>query len=701
MVLIFLFFAFSAFSASIELDDGSKISGMRIFFDGEEFDIEGKNVDRESAKRLLVSAVKSDLFDINLSMDLEDSTLANYRRIAEEMEEEYPDASGLTIRFYEHRLITSDYRDVSYVHSVRKVLKPKRRNWATQSFYVVDGENHISILAARSIDGEGNVYDLDPMSVVVSEPARSGAFYGKGKNVSFTIPNVEEGSIIELVYVNEYYAPEDPNLLRVNYYFQGDEPSKFDRLDVEIPKERRLYYISQHLDDYYKTNFVTNIEGSPIPPSEVENPTEAKITETDSSRIYSWQMEDIEPFMGEPDMPDKADVVPRVEAGFYPNFDYFNEKYSQLYLEHMKATPELDSLAWAVVGEAKTDKEKTEKLYHWVQRNIRYISIKGALASSKAGHYAQITYDNRYGDCTDKAVLFATLLRIVGVEAYPISLRTNDEGFVDRGVFPSLRTNHCINEVWWDGEPHVLDATGSNMRFPYYNRGDCDIWYCNYIRGETVYNPPFPPEDNLFAVYRRVNITEAGTARSIDSLYFTGTMESWYRGFFERNPQENRIQYLEKRANDLKPGSVVKDYRAYNIEEISSPFSFAFVYTTQSYLTTVGDYRLLSSGVGYSFPEIALDERRYPIKISMPRQTSNRIEFDFPHAIFSLPESIDIDNQYFSYIGEWKRTGDGILFEDTFKRKKIRIPVKDYKDYKADAEKVLEFARQRVFLVDP
>ncbi len=696
---IFVFLAvFSIFGVSLQMPDGSTVSGDKLLYQADDIILDGKPYSRDDVLKITVSRQKSTLYDVDLSFPLADSTLENYRDIAAEMEEKYPLAAGLTIYFHEHRIIKDDGRDISHVHSVRKVLSSQTKGWASQSFYAIDGENHITILAARSIDSEGNVYDLDPASVVISEPARSGAFYGEGRNISFTIPNVEEGSLIDLVYIDESYAPEDPNLLRVSYYFQGREPSHLDRLDVEIPMHRELFYISQYLDDYYLDNFVTNIPDSPIPPSEVENPTKALITETDSSRIYTWQMTYIAPFISESDMPANSDVTPRVEAGFYSDFEYYNKRYSRIYEEHMQSTPVLDSVAWSVVSDAETDKEKAMHLYHWVQRNIRYISIKGTLASSKGGHFAQITYDNRYGDCSDKAVLFATLLRIVGVEAYPISLMTNDDGFVNRGVFPSLRTNNCINEVWCDGKPHVLDATGTNMRFPYYNRGDCDIWYCNYMRGEAVYNPPFPPEDNMLAIHRQVEIDDYGNAQSIDSMYFTGTLETWYRGFFERNPEENRRQYLEKRANNLKPGSRLRDYRAYNIENIQEPFSVSYEYTTPRYFVRAGSYFLLSSGASYSFPEVSLNERRYPLKVSMPEMKKHRIHFQTEFPIVHLPDSIHVENEYFSFFARWSNTGIGVLYEDEFRQKEIRVPVEDYQQYRVDAQRILSFTRQRVFL---
>ncbi|MFP4459579.1 MAG: DUF3857 domain-containing transglutaminase family protein [Candidatus Zixiibacteriota bacterium] len=704
LLIAILFVIISANSASITLHDGESyhLEMLEMKDDGI-LETDAGKFNRENVKKIIVSAERNE-FDYEYpAFPLKDDKLAEYRQIAEELEDKYPQANGITLDYYEKKNLTSDGRWFEYVHYARKVLTPEKLNWASQSFYLAEGENQIKILVARSISPDGEVHNLDLNDIVIAAPTRGIKFFGKGLRMSFAVPKVEVGSIIEIAYTNEYYSPEDPNLFSFRYPFQSKEPSKHDRLDVEVPKDRTIYYLSQYLDDYFKKNYVSNIPDIELPESEVENPTYAKIEETDSSKIYTWQMTDIEPMLPEPDMFDNRNVAPYVEGGLYPDHSYYNERYTRLYLEHMKPTPTLDSVAHAVTEGAETDREKVARLYHWVQRNIRYVSIKGTLASSKAGHYAQITYDNKYGDCTDKAVLFATLLRIVGIEAYTISLLTNHEGFVDRSRFPSLSTNHCINEVWWDGEPHVLDATGNNMRFPYCAHRDSDIWYCNYIRGEAVYNPPVAPEDNFKNRDIVVDIVHNGDkfdAEVYDSSSFAGSYESWYRGHFERLSDENEMQYVQKRASGRYSGSSVIDYRAYNESDISRPFSFAMDYQAKDILTKAGDLYFLDTKVSHSFDEATLKERKYGIKLYMGKRNANRIEFNIPDnlEIAYLPEPVDIENEYFDYEASFVQNGHRIIFEDRYDVKKIRIPPEYYQYYKSEAEKVLEFDRQKIVL---
>ena len=400
-------------------------------------------------------------------------------------------------------------------------------------------------------------------------------------------------------------------------------------------------------------------------------------------------------------MPEYGNVAPAVFGALYKDYSYYNERFGRVRREHMKVTPEIESLALSITGDAGSDVEKIARLYHWVQQNIRYISVKGTFASKRGGHYAQITLDNKYGDCSDKAIFFATLLKVAGIEAYPVSLRTNDAGFADMSLFPFYMSNHAINEVWWDGEPHILDATNNFYRFPYYPNNDSDIWYANYVKGEVRFNPPVPPEDNAMRSETVIEIDDSGAALVNDIIRLTGQREAGWRGYFNYVPETRHRQIAESIVNSRKAGAVLDTFEFRNVAEIAEPFSAAFAYKVEGFLVEAGAHLLLEvPALGYSFPEIALKERLYGIKLDETYQRRHDVTFKLPQSmtIEYVPEEIKVFNRYFDYTAGYERLDDGVRFIDEFNRKELRIPAEDYGIYKADAEKVLAYLKRRVFL---
>ncbi len=278
---------------------------------------------------------------------------------------------------------------------------------------------------------------------------------------------------------------------------------------------------------------------------------------------------------------------------------------------------------------------------------------------------------------------------------------TNDAGFIHRDRFPFWGGNHAINEVWIDGEKYVLDATNNNHRFPYYSSGDCDLWYCNYVRGDVVYNPPMPSGNNAMRSQTHVKVGEEGSAYVTDSMYFSGDFEAGYRGWFEHTPEKQHEQIMENFASGRNPGSILEDFSIYNISDIEKPFTFRFSYEVPEFLVKAGDYQLLEvPALRYTFPEIALTDRHYDIKLDYPFQRRHNVTFEIPdnYEIEFVPEEFKVENEYIEYSARYEREGNTIRFIDEYNIKKIRIPKEDYDKYKEDAESIMAFVKEKVFL---
>ena len=69
----------------------------------------------------------------------------------------------------------------------------------------------------------------------------------------------------------------------------------------------------------------------------------------------------------------------------------------------------------------KSTQEIIEALFTFVSQEIRYMGITTEEeAPGYEPHDVSITFENRYGVCRDKAALLASMLRIAGVDAFPV-----------------------------------------------------------------------------------------------------------------------------------------------------------------------------------------------------------------------------------------------------------------------------------------
>ena len=363
------------------------------------------------------------------------------------------------------------------------------------------------------------------------------------------------------------------------------------------------------------------------------------------------------------------------------NWDYLYEWYSEFQNKRMIITPEIRSLKDSIIKGVESPEEKTARLYHWVQKNVRYISIKGSASSGVSGHRAGVTLENGYGDCTDKAILFSTMLEAAGIEAYPVYLHTHPSPRLQKDI-PSFWGNHAIVEIFpEDGEPYFLDPVSENSRYPSFARMDHGVYaICAQKKMIDFIDVP-PPGDNQRNYSYTVNLSEDGSAMVSFKSHYNGSYETGIRSYWERlNPEEKKMQF-QQMAKRSSPGAELLDYGLNNLEDISKPLVLEIKYTVPDFLDSAGDLMLLEMpeiADRYTRRELSLSSRMFDIYYNTSEEVKHDFKFVIPENIELLesPEPITITGERWSYSAEYQVNGDTMIFSDDWKRSGRVIPVR-------------------------
>jgi hypothetical protein len=113
-----------------------------------------------------------------------------------------------------------------------------------------------------------------------------------------------------------------------------------------------------------------------------------------------------------------SDFAPAVYATTFSNQAALATAYQAGARPKAEPTPAVRALAAELTAGSTTERDKVRRLYNWVSRQIRYVSLEIG-AGGYIPHAAQSILDNRYGDCKDHVVLLEALLRAVGIESTP------------------------------------------------------------------------------------------------------------------------------------------------------------------------------------------------------------------------------------------------------------------------------------------
>jgi len=111
-----------------------------------------------------------------------------------------------------------------------------------------------------------------------------------------------------------------------------------------------------------------------------------------------------------------------------------------------------------------------------VQREIRYLGLEDGISAYRP-HSPSTVFQQKYGDCKDKSLLLSTILRSVGIPAFPALVSTTTgHALEDNLPRPSL-FDHCITVIPNDGDTLWVDPTSAHnggvgaVRYtPYYGK---------------------------------------------------------------------------------------------------------------------------------------------------------------------------------------------------------------------------------------
>ncbi len=677
--LCFLTLASIGNSAVITLSDGSTREVESLTYQNDKLLIrtgsDSAELTRDGIKNISFSARQQNKEE----MATDSADLAAFMPKALELQKKYPDAQSILVSEegnFQHR---ADGTNLSRYRSISYIAKEEALWEAEVSLSFDPNRERVRVLHARCLQPDGTVHNLKPEQIKISKGTSGSVYFDQYQEMSFTVPEVSTGCIVDYCYETEEYNPFDPNLFQGRNYFQWSAPVGESILRVSVPHGKDLHFIAYNC------------------PPEMNTPE--KIDAVDSV-IYTWKMADLPPVISEPAMPPYRDVVPAVYFSLHKDFTYVHNKLKPMFEKRFQLTDLVKKKVDELIEGAKDLNEKIARLYLFCQKEIRYISIKGNLASNQVGHPAEDTLKNRYGDCTDKGMLLATMLKHIGVEAYPVGIRTNDSGKAVRDI-SIFDDNHCITEVHLDGRIFYLDSTATDYRYPYFRSDDHDTIADNTMLGSRNQVPLPPPEDNAVHITRKIELLADGTTKINFVTTQNGSSEASFRASARNLKPEEYEKEIRESVSALTADYVLELATHTDPLDFNTQFKAQSAYTLNRFATKSGRYMIFS--VPYfemSFSEVSLEKRRYNIQYSTSRLRTDSVEIKLPasYNVKFLPPALRVQSPYVEFEIIYDQQGDTINITRKIAFPRRVVPVADYQAFTGDLETIAHASNQKIFL---
>ncbi len=543
----------------------------------------------------------------------------------------YPDADTVLVDCSSLETYQPDGTSSYWSEDAVKVLTEAGRR-ATQVqrryFNVAYGTAAVARAFIVKPDGRCTTVDVARASRVMTEPGQMSAniYDPDNKILQLSLPGLEVGDLVYTETLRQNHKARVPGVWSDYSLFEYTAPIRRLSYAVSAPAERPLRHL--RLRDAVSNR--VQQAASRLP---------------DGRTLHQWEVRDVPQVFPEPNMPPLHTVVQRLMVSTAEDWPALSRWYWELCQPRLAAvTPEMGTLVTGLVAQAATPEERVRRIFTWVSQNIRYMGITTETeAPGYEPHDVSMTFHNRYGVCRDKAALLVAMLRLAGLEAYPVLIHVGERRDPD---VPMTFFNHAIVAVRLPGATvyTLMDPTNESTRdlLPAYlgNRS----YLVAHPKGESLrVSPVSPAADNLVRVHSRGTLDETGRLTLETLIAFDGINDTAYRGSFARQPREQHRRFFEGLVKSRLAGAELTAFEMLpaDLQDTTKPLTARLTTQVRDFLVQGSDRALaelpwLSGSLGYAsmlLGRTGLRTRRFDLETELACGLDEVLELDLGAAV--------------------------------------------------------------------
>ncbi len=571
-----------------------------------------------------------------------------------------------------------------YINSDAAVRDYSQISVSFNSFY-----EDISLEFANVRTPDGHIDSIKPDATQIQSPTDEN-FYHDRKELLFSLPNVRKGSVIEFQYRYTDTQKIIPNEWFDNFSFhwwedraagQGSRADAVAVSEISITAPAQLQFTQNDTSAF-------NIE--------------AKRTTNGDTQTLSWSGKKIPMIELQNAMPREHNYAPSLRIATMSSWQTVARWANALATPHLTTDANIEKLVADIKKTAPTTDEKVKAVYRTIQDRVRYVFAHVGRGGYEP-HDATEVLTNGYGDCKDQSILAVTLLRKLGIEAYPSLIVTRSRGIPDNSI-PSVNFDHMIvhipaqqgmDAIW-------MDTTGETSLYPGFSIG---------IEGQPALivkdssdNITFLP--TLSAAQHTAELelifdkfedqhTEAKFSIKLNGLFeqrlrsmwqYSTEREKYFRELIGQIYSSGEIISLEtQHADDLWNGfTITGRYRFKNVwGGGQEPINYGF--SINQLINLFTDLRSLHKP----------DDRKQPFVNDPGFTLRSRIVFISPsseHQLLLKSQGESIENPYYSLKQQGTEGNKNYIVEQALVIKPATVALNDYADFYEKTQSLLNTA---------
>ncbi|VVB54493.1 Uncharacterised protein [uncultured archaeon] len=474
-------------------------------------------------------------------------------------------------------------------------------------------------------------------------------------SITVPFPSCEKGDILSLSYTKDTQFPIKGRIWSpTDFYLQDEYPSQNIVLDVIVPKSMNLQY------------------DSAISP---------QITNEGEQTTYRWAVHNVGPLKTEPYMPKINEVVPTVTFSSVALWSEVKEWATPLFNESIDSDA-VKSILPPVVSPSDSKNDKITKIYEWVRDQVRYEESEIGFLTGYKPHQTKEILNYRFGDCKDKTVLLASMLKANDIPAYPVIVSRSD---INKKVPTPYAFYHAIiaisngtNYIW-------LDPTCSFCPAGYLppSEQDVDVLILadhqpEFIKTPVLADDEYAQTENNYSI----EVHEDGRA----DIFLTSKSAGYSALILRKQLNERTNKELEELLVDMvTPYCSNFQSSSHRILDSDSLLSLTLEVrgTCKKFADVSGEKLIYNMPHENLYTSVATERRVFPIQIDKDTTEKTKVLIAIPanYAVEVIPQNYAEKTSFGNYEFNCKNTDKLIECDRFFHMNKTTLAAGDFTSF--------------------
>ena len=538
----------------------------------------------------------------------------------------------------------------TYRQIIQVFTREAAEHWGEQEFYHDPGREKLTLNWARVVGIDGKVISEKPSheQESLSPAARESPVYTDQRVLQISLGGVAPGTIVDYSYTVETLQPLVPGDFFTAWRITTGKLTRRSRFLLDVPELMTPRIQERNL------------------------PTPRREVRSGSRRVYQWTATDVQGVEPEPFAADSNDVIATVVAAAPITWNTVAAWYANLSKDRYQMTPDLESKLSEVLQDASTQQDSLLAVHRWVAQDFRYVSLSLGIGGFQP-RWPEEVLKTQFGDCKDKATLFITLVRRMGLTALPVLL--NSAGGVDRSLPSGQQFDHMIAAVQRPNGYLFVDLTAELTplgSLPPPEQGEFGLVVHSDGRGEEVTFPMDSASANRADVRIAGELTGNGVFTGRLTRSASGSLQYGLRSAFANTLSASQQSQIARAiANEAFAGATGDSLVAFNGRDLQADPKVSVVIHDDMAISKSGGTDIFTLPIrNYADPGMverlrAEKSRLFPIDVGAivgPVVETSELRLTLPEGWHArLPGGVKANSVFGSYVAEYSQIGREVL----------------------------------------